>query len=226
MLLLAANGTGLIEGAFVNNLTVAIILSMLVTPFGIAMGPHLAAGLGRVGPLTRALAVPTSEEVKGDAPLSNHVIIAGYGLTGRSVAQALSRNGTPYIIADLNTENVREATALGLPAVFGDVTSVEVLQHLGVEKAKEIIIAINDPDATARAARAARAASADVWITARTFYETDVGRLQAAGANRVIAAETAAANVITDYVLRTLEEGTERRSLHGAAAQPTADCPA
>jgi CPA2 family monovalent cation:H+ antiporter-2 len=212
VLLLAAGGTGLVDNPLASNLTVAIILSMLVTPFGLALGPHLAAGLGKLSPMTRLLQVQTTEEMGETQPLRNHVIIAGYGLTGRSLARSLAQVGAPYIIADLNTENVRDAARRGEPACFGDVTSPEVLGHLGAAKACDVVIAINDPDATVRATRAVRRVAPDVRITVRTAYEADAKRLEEAGATYVIAAETAAASVITDQVLRVLDRGPGEQS--------------
>ncbi len=202
VLLLAAGGTGLLEEPFQSNLTVAIILSMLATPFGLALGPHLAAGLGKLTPLTRLLQVRTIEEMRETEPLRNHVIIAGYGLTGRNLARSLTQIGTRYIIVDLNTENVRDAARQGEPACFGDVTSAEVLENLGAAEASELVIAINDPDATARATAAARLVAPDLRITVRTTYESDVKRLEEAGATYVITAETAAADAIIERVRR------------------------
>ena len=212
VLLIAAGGTGLLEGAFQSNLTVAIILSMLVTPFGLALGPHLASGLGKLGPLTRLLQVRTLEERGETDPPRNHVIIAGYGLTGRTLARSLAKIRTRYVIADLNTENVREATQRGEPVYFGDVTSPEVLEHLGVADAGELIIAINDPDATARATRAARRAAPDLRIIVRTAYKDDVKRLEEAGASDVFAAEVAVASVITDRVIGDLRSTSDLQS--------------
>jgi len=200
VLLLATRGTGLLEDPLAGNLTVAIILSMLVTPFGLAMGPHLASGMGKLTPLTRLLQVRTTEEMSETRPLQDHVIIAGYGLTGQTLAGALAELDVRYIIVDINTENVRDAVRRGEPACFGDVTSAEVLDHLGVADAGQFVIAINDPDATARATRAARRAAPDLRITVRTAYDIDVDRLKEAGATQVVTAETAAAGVITGLV--------------------------
>jgi len=204
VLLLAASGTNLLEEPFKSNFTVAIILSMVATPFGLALGPHLASGLGKLNPLTRLLQVRTTEEMRETGSLRNHVIIAGYGLTGRNLARSLKQIGTRYTIVDINTENVRDAARQGEPAFFGDVTSAEVLEHLGVADASEIVIAINDPDATARAIGAARLAAPDLRITVRTSYDADVKRLEEAGATHVVAAEAAAADTIIDRVLRNL----------------------
>ena len=206
VLLLAASGTGLLEEPLRSNLTVAIILSMLATPFGLAMGPRLAGGLGKLSPLTRLLQVRTTEEMHDAEPLRDHVIIAGYGLTGRNLARSLTSNGTRYIIVDINTENVRDAAQRGEPACFGDVTSAEVLEHLGTAEARELVIAINDPDATARATRAARLAAPNLRITVRTAYDDDVERLQKAGATHVVSAEAAAADAIIAKVFGSRDD--------------------
>jgi CPA2 family monovalent cation:H+ antiporter-2 len=206
VLLQAANGTGLIEEPLAGNLTVAIILSMLATPFAIVMGPHLAAGLGRLNPLTRLLEVRTTGDLE-PASMRDHVIIAGYGLTGRTLADALAQTATRYIIVDINTENVREAELLGEPACFGDVTSIEVLEHLGAAHARELVIAINDADATGRATRAARQAAPNLRITVRTAYEIDVERLREAGATHVVTAEHAAAGAIVARVIGNADDG-------------------
>ena len=125
-------------------------------------------------------------------------------MTGRNLARSLTQIGTRYIIVDLNTENIRDAARRGEPAYFGDVTSPEVLEHLGVADATELIIAINDPDATIRSVRAARRASPNLRIIVRTAYEVDVKRLEEAGATHVFAAEVAVASVITDRVIGDL----------------------
>ncbi len=133
--------------------------------------------------------------------MSEHVIIAGYGLTGQNLAHALEQSARPYIIVDLNAENVRRADRLGQTAVFGDITSAEVLEHLAAENAAELVIAINDPDATVHAIGAARLVSPDLRITVRTAYIADEDRLIDAGATVVITAEAAAADTIVAQVL-------------------------
>ena len=210
VLLLAAGGTGLLEQPFQGNLTVAIILSMLATPFAIALGPHLAGGLGKLNPLTRLLQVRTTEEMRETEAMRNHVIIAGYGLSGRNLARSLRRVGVQYVIVDLNSENVRDAARQGEPACFGDVTSAEVLEHLGAANARELVIAINDPDATARATAAARLVAPDLRITVRTAFDVDVRRLEQAGATQVVTAEAAAADAIVGYVLSRTESKPPR----------------
>ena len=63
VLIAASAGTGLLTGDLLDSLYAAIILSMLVTPFAIAVGPHLAAGMGKIHVLTRMLGVRAVAEM-------------------------------------------------------------------------------------------------------------------------------------------------------------------
>ncbi|MFQ5913427.1 MAG: cation:proton antiporter [Nitrospinota bacterium] len=198
----AAEGKGLLSEALATNLFAAAILSMLIAPLALAFGPHLAAGAGKIRALTLLLRVRTAEDaVKRVRAWTDHVIIAGYGLAGQELARSLRESGIPYVIVDLNPENVRRATAGGEPVYFGDVTSPEVLEHLGAAHARELVIVINDPAAAERAVQAARRIAPNLHILVRTLYLADVGGLLASGASQVIPAELEAAVHVASRVL-------------------------
>jgi CPA2 family monovalent cation:H+ antiporter-2 len=187
---------------FTDNLAVAIVVSMLFTPLIIAVSPRVTAGMEEGRVLTRRLGVRTpAERPKDMRALKDHVIIAGYGLAGRELAASLEDCGVPYIIVDLNPENVRSAIQRVEPAYFGDVTSAEVLETLGTAHARELVLVINDVDATIRAIRAARRLAADLHIFARVFYVADIERVVRAGATEVVAAELEAAAEVTRRLL-------------------------
>lgn len=198
----AAQDSGLFQGALVTDFSIAVTLSMLVTPILLTLGPHVAAGLGKSRALTRLLEVRTCVDVPETyGTLREHVVIAGYGIAGRDLAQSLKESGIPYVIVDINSENVRSAARSGEPAFFGDVTNPEVLEKLGVGQAHELVLVINDPDAAERAVRAARRAAPDLSILVRSRYLGDVERLRKAGATEVVAAEIQASGEITSRVL-------------------------
>jgi len=192
----------LIADPLQGNLVVAVILSMLVTPFLISVGPRLAAGVGRITLLTRLLQVQSLEEDCPDEQLSDHVIIAGYGITGQELARSLGTCGMAYVVVDLNVDNVRLARQNGLTAYFGDITSRQVLESLAVSRAKELVVAINDPDAARRTVRFARACSEKIRIIVRTTYQTDAPLLLEAGANEVVSSEIEAAVEIVYLILK------------------------
>lgn len=202
ILIAAARGTGLLQGEFIDEFYVAIILSMLITPVAIAMGPHLAAGVARVRVMSRVLGIRTAAELpEAFHQMRDHVIIAGYGLAGQELAMSLEDIGIPYVVVDLNTDNVRRASERVVPAYFGDVTSSEVLEHLGAARARELVIVINDPAATEQSIRAARQCAPKLYILARANYVADVEGLVRAGASEVISAELEVSAEITARLL-------------------------
>jgi len=206
----------LIADPLTGNLLAAVILSMLVTPFLLRLGPRLAAGAGRITPLTRLLQVRSLGEEPPEEELRDHVVIAGYGFAGRQLARSLRSCKIPYVVADLNVENVRLAIRDGFPAFFGDVTSPEVLTHLGIELASELVVTVNDPDAARRAVMLARRLSPEIRIIARATYIEDKPGLLKAGADEVVAAEVEAAVEISYLILKRHEAdpGTLNNVLH------------
>jgi len=202
VLLKGGLNSGLIEDPLMGTLLAAVILSMLVTPFLIRLGPRLAAGAGRITPLTRLLQVRSIGEELPSGELQDHVIIAGYGFAGRQLARSLRSCDFPYVVVDLNVENVRLAVRDGVLASFGDVTSPEVLDHLGIARAREMVMTVNDPDAARRAVILARSLSPKIRIIARAAYLEDKPRLLEAGADEVVAAEVEAAVEITYLILK------------------------
>lgn len=180
----------------------ASILSMLLTPFLLSLGPTLAAGAGRLKRLNRMLDVRSAEDASLQAePLRNHVIIGGFGIAGIELAQALRDNRIAYVICELNAETVRHAVKMGEPIYYGDITNQDVLEHLGVHQARELVLVINDPSALERAVKATRETAAQLHIIVRTRYVLDIAPLLDAGATEVIPAEVEAAAEVTRRVL-------------------------
>src|SRR2546422_2404365 len=183
-------GTGLLsEGLYQTFLAVAV-LTMLVTPFLLQGGPALLEGLERLVPLDRLLpglrpgAIAVAEQ-----PLTDHVIVAGYGLNGRNLTAALRSIRAPYLIVELNAQTVQQARARGEPAFYGDATREEILRALGAERARMLVVAISDPAATRRMVRVGRSLNAGIHIIARTRYVTEIPELSRLGADVVIPEE-------------------------------------
>lgn len=176
-----------------GNLLAAATISMLLTPLAIAVGPHLSAGLGKLPLFYRAMDIKTAEEAKSETKgWENHVIIGGFGFAGRQLAKLLKENDVKYIILELNIITVREVCREE-PIYFGDVTSRDVLEMVGASRARELVVAVNDPRAAERAIKAAKSISPDLHITVRTDYILDIENLRRLGADDVIPGEQEAA---------------------------------
>jgi CPA2 family monovalent cation:H+ antiporter-2 len=184
-----------------QNLLAVTILTMVATPFLMNAAPRLAhwweriVGPGAAGP-DREEAVPEIRQAE------NHVVVAGYGMNGKNLARVLKATSVPYVVVDLNDVLVREARDAGEPVFFGDVNNPEILDRVGIGRARMLVLAISDPMATRRAVAVARRAQPGLFILVRTRYVADVDDLIGLGANAVIPEEFETSVEIFSRVLR------------------------
>jgi len=123
-------------------------------------------------------------------------------MNGKNLARVLRATRVPYVVADLNDSQVREGRAAGEPMFYGDVNKAEILDRLGVARARILVLAISDPMATRRAVALGRRANPELFILVRTRHVADVDDLLALGANAVIPEEFETSVEIFSRVLR------------------------
>ena len=178
-------GAGVAGGAIAPEIGqfVAVVtgLSILLTPLLAFLGGRLGGAMER----RRAGAdlAPTAEEI---AEMGGHVIIAGFGRVGRTVAELLAAQQVPFIAVDLDPHHVRTARAKGHSVYFGDATRREVLHNLGAERAAALIITLDHPDSAKRSVTAARNSWPNLKLFVRARDAAHVPELRGLGAADVI----------------------------------------
>jgi CPA2 family monovalent cation:H+ antiporter-2 len=181
----------LLPAGIFQGLLASSILTMAVTPVLIAVAPSMARRVERVRPvvtLRGRRAAPGMEESEAEK-MSGHVVLVGYGVNGRNVARLLADAKIRYLVVDLNARVVRHARENGQPIVFGDVTSEGAVRHLGLDRARVVVLSISDAEATRRAVRRIRSLAAKLAIIVRTRYVAEVDELRALGADEVVPEE-------------------------------------
>ena len=128
-----------------------------------------------------------------DQSLSGHVIIVGFGLAGRCVADLLDGTGLTYSIIEKNPVTVETQRALGRQIVHGSAIDGETLTAAGLHSADILALTIPDEEAVLEAVELARRLRPDIHIIARTNYSSRGMRATQLGANVVIKAEQAVA---------------------------------
>ncbi len=184
------------------------VLLMAATPSLSGFGRRL---VGAAGP-----AAPTGQEppadgrlrargVESDFDLHDHVILAGYGDAARAAVPALRSSGLDFVITTLNPGGAREAMAEGLKVIQGDHTKAHLLERAGIEDARLLVVADDELETTYRVASVARSLNPGLEILARVESDGDVEAIAAAGVDRVISGESAAAQQMGRAVLRQCE---------------------
>ena len=73
-----------------------------------------------------------------------HVIIAGFGRSGQSLATLLEEEKIAYHALDLDPERVQEAQAAGANVSYGDAARRESLIAAGIHRASALVITYAD----------------------------------------------------------------------------------
>ncbi len=201
---------GLISTTDYQRFLAASIISMIATPFLIKGAPRLAYAAQAMFARDSMFEPSVAGSENGNPEMRGHVVIVGFGLNGRNLAKVLRRTGVPYVVLELNAENVRRAREQNEPVVYGDATRTEVLSHVGAEYARILVLAISDPAATRHTVSIARQLNPDVHIIVRTRYMAEIEDLRALGADEVIPEEF---ETSIEIFSRTLSEYGIARSI-------------
>ncbi|WP_455204382.1 glutathione-regulated potassium-efflux system protein KefC [Kaarinaea lacus] len=134
-----ASNFNVVQPEVVAVLTVVVAISMMCTPLLMILDEKW---------IEPRFALPRDEvmeEVKIDE--ENAVIIAGFGRFGQIVARLLHANNINTTVIDHSPENIERVRKFGYKVFYGDVSRLDLLRSAGAEKAKLLILAIDDRNA-------------------------------------------------------------------------------
>lgn len=201
-----AQSNRLLDAEAAAPLLAAGIASMFLTPLLVRAAPHITAGERLLAPLERLIGVRSIDEAdEGPVALDGHAVIVGFGLAGRFAARALRDCGFPFVVLELNADNVRKGKELGLPVYYGDATSEEALRHAHLERARLVVMLMNDPQAAQRVVDTVKRVAPQVTVLMRTRYLLEREALFKLGAHDVVAEEVESAVEIISRMLRSVE---------------------
>ncbi|WP_186453911.1 cation:proton antiporter [Denitratisoma sp. DHT3] len=179
-----ANALKLVDGDVFQLTISAILASMFIAPFLIdhtaRWGAHVTSNRARGEQVVQAVSAESSD-------LSDHVILCGYGRTGKNIGEFLSAEGIPFLALDLDLQSIdkRHLPALGHTA-FGNADRLEVLQAAGLGRARAVVITYPDLSSAERVLRLVRQSHPALPVVVRALDDAGVVRLKHAGATEAI----------------------------------------
>jgi CPA2 family monovalent cation:H+ antiporter-2 len=180
----------------------ATVVLMVLTPPLMQAGSRLARKIEEKHNRRGAEALEGEASAGHSPDIEDHVIVAGYGQAARRLVRVLNGSRIPYVITTLSPEGANEAEGEGHIVLRGDAGRQRTLQLAGVERAKMVVVADDEPAVARRIAAVARTLNPTARILVRTRYMEEVGRLTEAGADRAIAEELEAVVALFSDVLR------------------------
>ncbi len=134
--------------------------------------------------------------------LENHHIICGYGRIGSTVAEEYARESLPHVIIESDEAITSHLDQEGKLVILGDATLDETLIEAQVEKARSLVCALPTDAENVFVTLTARALNPELFILSRAAIESSIGKMEAAGANRVVSPYIMGGMRIAQSVLR------------------------
>jgi glutathione-regulated potassium-efflux system ancillary protein KefC/glutathione-regulated potassium-efflux system protein KefB len=153
-------GARVMEPGLARLLTAVVAVSMAATPLATAAYDRFV--LDRPEPREEPEHLPFDE---GDPD----VIVAGFGRFGQIASRLLMANNFKVVLLDSSIEQVDIIRRFGWPVHYGDASRMDLLRTSGAEKAKLLLVAIDDKDKAVEMVEAARAAFPQLAIFARAW---------------------------------------------------------
>jgi len=165
-----------LPAALSETLLLVIALSMLLTPLFFILFDVLSKRMDAPGPDAEP------DEIDEQHP----VIIAGVGRFGQVVNRLLQSTGITTTVLDHNLETIQLVRAFGAKGFFGDPTRPDLLHSAGLDKARVLVVALDDKEASLKLIKYARGHRPDLHIVARASDRLHVFQLYRAGANDIV----------------------------------------
>jgi CPA2 family monovalent cation:H+ antiporter-2 len=135
------------------------------------------------------------------AGLAGHIVIAGAGRVGRSIADALVHLELPFVLIDSDDRRIQQAREASLPVIYGDSSQRVVLDAAGLPHARALLITVPAFQDVRAIVREARGMRPDLPIIARAEGPEAVVDLYALGIQEVASPEVEAAIEMTQQAL-------------------------
>jgi CPA2 family monovalent cation:H+ antiporter-2 len=186
-----------------QTVLIVVALSMALTPLFIAI----------VAKLTSHAVAQSNNSVVLDSIASdthgmkNHVIIAGFGRVGKTVAALLEKQNIPYLAVDADTKQVSEASEQGLPVYYGNACNVALLEAIGADRAVLAVITLDSAALSRKTLEVLKAHFPHIQVFMRGKNVVDCGELEALGATFAVSEASNASVVLGQQVVKVLQGG-------------------
>ncbi|MBM3269166.1 MAG: cation:proton antiporter [Candidatus Sericytochromatia bacterium] len=165
------------------------LLSIMVNPAMFRLIDPVEVGLRRLPWLWRMLDRHGFPPPRSVEPLGDHAVVVGYGRVGRHVSTVLSHLGVRHLVVEFDAEKVDNLRRNGIEFLYGDASNSEVLAHVGLERARALVVTVGEEAVAERIVSAAIDRSPELPIIARAATSAGMERLAKAGAQDVVIPE-------------------------------------
>ena len=165
------------DQALGDQLLLVIAVTMLITPLLFLVFDRMAKGFEQA-----KADEPEPDQIDEEGP----VIIAGIGRFGQIVNRLVRSSGHRTVVLDHDMRTIHLMRRFGVKGFFGDPTRPELLHAAGIDSARVLVAALDDPKANTKLVAYARRVRPDLHIISRAKDRNHTYALYQAGANDIV----------------------------------------
>jgi len=125
----------------------------------------------------------------GKTPLSNHIVLIGYGRVGHFVGVALTSLDIPFLVIEDDDDIVAGLTLEGVEVIHGNAADAARLAMANLAGARALLVAIPNAFEAGQVVEQARQINPTLKIIARSHSDAEIDHLTKLGADDVIMGE-------------------------------------
>lgn len=210
VLFVAAVAEGTLGQHLADEATLVIALSMLLTPIIFSLSERY------VIPRLNAQKPRPFDKIDANADDAVPVIICGFGRVGQITGRILAMQKIRFTALERSQSQIDIVRRFGSRVYYGDPTREEVMRAAGADKAKVLLLAIDNVEDSVRIAAMVRRRFPDLHIVARARNRHHVHLLMGVGVSQFVRETFFSSLKLSELVLKDLDIPAEQaeRAIH------------
>jgi CPA2 family monovalent cation:H+ antiporter-2 len=174
----------LVDPFVIQVVLASMVLSMLAAPFLIEQSDRLVLKFSSNEWMMQSLNL--TKIAARTMSTQKHVIVAGFGRSGQSLATLLQEESIEYHALDLDPTRVQDAQSAGANVSYGDAARRESLIAAGIYRASALVITYANTTSALKVLHLVHELAPTLPVIVRSHDDADLDRLKAAGAAEVV----------------------------------------
>ncbi len=199
VLLAIAATESVLPQTVIEELVLAVAISMLATPFLYAAA-EMAGGKMRK---------PEKPEFDEPVNTEHEVLIVGFGRVGQIVGRLLNIVGSSFTALERDSSQVEFVRRYGATVHYGDASRLELLRAAGAEHAKIFVLAVSNIEESIRIAEAVHRNYPHLKIIARARNRRHAHKLMDLGIEHIFRETLLTSLAMSEQVLEALGQDPE-----------------
>ena len=201
VLLAIARAEQVLAPGLIDELVLAVAVSMMMTPLLYALAERLTQK-------KETPEAPQYDEMPEDH--QHEVLIAGFGRVGQIVGRLLRIMNKPFTALESDSLQVDVVRRYGSAVHYGDASRLDLLRAAGADHAKIFVLAISDLEQSMRIAEAVSRHFPNLTIIARARNRRHAHKLMDLGVKHIFRETLLSSLAMTELVLTSLGYSDEQ----------------